>query len=67
MTPEISFFFDLATLHLITDNYIVGSAVETIEIEKLFDDQSVDAVANNLQDYIKSKGIQVNLVVVEDV
>ncbi len=67
MTPEISFFFDLATLHPIADNYIVGSAVETIEIEKLFDDQSVDAVANNLQDYIKSKGIQVNLVVVEDV
>ena len=61
-------------------DYIVGSAVETIETEKLIHefeqvivdgvynkDQSVDSVAGNLQDYIKSKGIRLNTVVVEDV
>ncbi len=61
-------------------DYIVGAAVETIETEKLINefeqiivddvynkDQSLDTVASNLQDYIKSKGIQLNTVVVEDV
>ncbi len=61
-------------------DYIVGSAVETIETEKLINefeqiivddvydkDLSLDTVASNLQDYIKSKGIQLNTVVVEDV
>lgn len=61
-------------------DYIVGSAVETIETEKLIHefeqvivddvynkDKSVDTVASNLQEYIKSKGIKMNTVVVEDV
>jgi hypothetical protein len=61
-------------------DYIVGSAVETIETEKLIHefeqvivddvynkDQSVDSVAGILQDYIKSKGIRLNTVLVEDV
>jgi hypothetical protein len=61
-------------------DFIVGTAVETIETEKLIsefeeviindvyeNDQPVDAVANNLQEYIQARGIQVNTVVVEDV
>ena len=61
-------------------DFIVGTAVETIETERLIsefeeviindvyeNDQSVDSVANNLQEYIQAKGIQVNTVVIEDV
>lgn len=60
-------------------DYIVGTAIETIETEKLVsefekvvvdevynNDQPVETVIKNLQDYIKSKGIQVNTVMVED-
>ncbi|KAF9530874.1 hypothetical protein CPB83DRAFT_809736 [Crepidotus variabilis] len=60
--------------------YIVGTAIETIETEKLIaefenvivddvynNDKKVDDVVGNLQDFIKKKGIQVNTVVVEDV
>ncbi|SRR6266540_5671026 len=61
-------------------DFIIGTAVETIETEKLIsefeqviiddvysNEKPVDSVVNNLQEYIKSKGIQVNTVVVEDV
>ena len=61
-------------------DFIVGTAVETIETEKLIsefeqviitdvyeNDQPVDSVVNNLQEYIQSKGIQLNTVVMEDV
>ncbi|KAF9530877.1 hypothetical protein CPB83DRAFT_849794 [Crepidotus variabilis] len=60
--------------------YIVGTAIETIETEKLISefentiledvydkDKKVEDVVGNLQDYIKTRGIQVNTVVVEDV
>lgn len=60
-------------------DYIVGTAIETIETERLVsefekvvvdevynNDQPVESVIKNLQDYIKLKGIQVNTVVVED-
>lgn len=61
-------------------DFIVGTAVETIETERLIsefeeviitdvyeNDKPVDSVVNNLQDYIQSKGIQLNTVVMEDV
>lgn len=61
-------------------DFIVGTALETIETEKLVSqfeqvivddvydrDKPVESVVTNLQEYIKSKGIKVNTVVVEDV
>ncbi len=61
-------------------DFIVGTAVETIETEKLINefeeviindvyenDQPVDSVINNLQQHIQAKGIQVNTVVMEDI
>ena len=61
-------------------DFIVGTALETIETEKLVSqfeqvilddvydqDKPVDSVITNLQEYIKSKGIKVNTVVVDDV
>ena len=61
-------------------DFIVGTAIETIETEKLIsefeqvivddvynNDKPVDAVVGNLQDFIKAKGIKINSVVVEDV
>jgi hypothetical protein len=52
-------------------DFIVGTAVETIETEKLIsefeeviindvyeNDKPVDSVVNNLQEYIQAKGIQ---------
>ena len=61
-------------------DYIVGTAIETIETEKLISefqntviedvygkDKKVDDVVENLQEYIQKKGVQLNTVVVEDV
>jgi len=61
-------------------DFIVGTAIETIETEKLIsefeqvivddvynNDKPVEAVVGNLQDFIKAKGIKINSVVVEDV
>ena len=61
-------------------DFIVGTAVETIETEKLIsefeqvivddvyeNDKPVESVVDNLQEYIKAKGIQMNTVVMEDV
>lgn len=60
-------------------DYIVGSAVETIETEKLIteyettilddvykNDKKVGEVVGNIQEFIKSRGVQLNTVVVED-
>jgi hypothetical protein len=61
-------------------DFIVGTAVETIETEKLIsefeqvivddvyeNDKPLESVVNNLQEFIQAKGIQVNTVVMEDV
>jgi len=61
-------------------DFIVGTAIETIETEKLIsefeqvivndvynNDKPVGDVMGNLQDFIKAKGIKINSVVVEDV
>ena len=61
-------------------DFIVGTAVETIETEKLINefeqviitdvyekDQPVESVVTNLQEYVQSKGIKLNTVVMENV
>jgi hypothetical protein len=61
-------------------DFIVGTALETIETENLVSqfeqvivddvydkDKPVEAVIGNLQEYIKSRGIQMNTVVMDDV
>jgi C4-type Zn-finger protein len=61
-------------------DFIVGTAVETIETEKLIseyeqviiddvyeNDKPVESVINNLQEFMQSKGIQLNTIVMEDV
>jgi hypothetical protein len=61
-------------------DFIIGTALETIETEKLVsqfehvivddvydNDKPVASVVTNLQEYIKSKGIKVNTVVMDDV
>ena len=61
-------------------DFIVGTAIETIETEKLISefeeviindvyekDKPVESVVNNLQEYVQTKGIQMNTVVMEDV
>jgi len=61
-------------------DFIIGTALETIETEKLVsqfeqlivddvydNDKPIESVVGNLQEYIKSRGIQVNTVVMDDV
>jgi hypothetical protein len=61
-------------------DFIIGTALETIETEKLVsqfeqlivddvydNDKPIESVVSNLQEYIKSRGIQVNTVVMDDV
>jgi hypothetical protein len=61
-------------------DFIVGTAVETIETEKLIsefeqviiddvyeNDKPVESVVDNLQEYIEAKGIQMNTVVMGEV
>jgi len=61
-------------------DFIIGTALETIETEKLVsefeqlivddvynNDKPIKSVVSNLQGFIKSRGIQVNTVVMDDV
>lgn len=61
-------------------DYIVGTAIETIEIEKLISQYNdaivdevytyggkVDYVVDNLQEYIQKKGVKLNTVAIEDI
>jgi hypothetical protein len=61
-------------------DFIVGTALETIETEGLVSqfeqiivddvyekDKPVESVVSNLQEYVKSKGIKVNTVVMDNV
>jgi hypothetical protein len=61
-------------------DFIIGTAVETIETEKLIsefeqviiddvyeNDKPVESVVNNLEEFMQSKGIELNTIVMEDV